>query len=105
MLYELTRPERGARINFKRPAVYLPPTYRQLQILALVADGLNGTEVGQRLGITRNTVKNTLTGLYRRIGARNQAHAVALMVGQGYLHIEQQPRIDILVNGKVQNGK
>lgn len=47
----------------------LPP--RQAQIAGLVAIGLTEAEIGRRLGITRNTVKNHKTIVYRKLGVRN----------------------------------
>jgi len=44
---------------------------RQREIAGLVAAGLTEAEIGRRLGITRNTVKNHKTTVYRKLGVRN----------------------------------
>ena len=44
---------------------------RQQQVAALVAAGLTEVEIGARLGITRDTVKNHKTIAYRKLGVRN----------------------------------
>ena len=44
---------------------------RQREIADLVAEGLTEAEIGRRLGITRNTVKNHKTIVYRKLGVRN----------------------------------
>lgn len=44
---------------------------RQREIADLVAEGLTEAEIGARLGITRNTVKNHKTIVYRKLGVRN----------------------------------
>jgi len=44
---------------------------RQREIAGLVAIGLTEAEIGARLGITRNTVKNHKTIVYRKLGVRN----------------------------------
>lgn len=46
-------------------------TYRQTQIAELVAAGLTMAEVGERLGISRHTVKNTKTTIFHKLGVRN----------------------------------
>jgi len=44
---------------------------RQREIAGLVAIGLTEAEIAERLGITRNTVKNHKTIVYRKLGVRN----------------------------------
>ncbi len=46
-------------------------TYRQSQVAELVAAGLTTEEVARRLGVTRDTIKNTKTVIYRKLGVRN----------------------------------
>ncbi len=67
-----------------RPLVAAPPpseagllTKRELQILALVRDGLSNVQIGERLGISPLTAKNHVQGLLRKLGASNRAQAVA----------------------------
>jgi DNA-binding CsgD family transcriptional regulator len=46
-------------------------TARQAQVAELVAAGLTTEEVARRLGVTRDTIKNTKTVIYRKLGVRN----------------------------------
>ena len=46
-------------------------TARQSQVAELVAAGLTTEEVARRLGVTRDTIKNTKTVIYRKLGVRN----------------------------------
>ena len=57
-------------------AVQLSP--RLQQVLLLIADGFQNAEIGQRLGLTEDTVKTHVRILLRKIGAPNRAHAVLL---------------------------
>lgn len=60
-------------------------TPRQLQILALVANGYTTRQVAQRLGISPATV-STLTGkACQRLGARDRTHAVAIAIRTGVI--------------------
>jgi DNA-binding NarL/FixJ family response regulator len=59
-------------------------TERQQQILDLVGDGLSNAEIGARLVITEQTVKNHLHDAYRRLGARNRMQAVRIAAAHGH---------------------
>lgn len=50
---------------------------RQLEILALVADGLNNAEIASRLYLTESTVKWHVRKILRALGVSNRAQAVA----------------------------
>jgi DNA-binding CsgD family transcriptional regulator len=48
-------------------------TDRQSQILGLVAEGLENKEIGHRLGLTEQAVKEHVSALLRRLAVRNRA--------------------------------
>ncbi len=50
---------------------------RQIEILALVADGLNNAEIASRLYLTESTVKWHIRKILRALGVANRAQAVA----------------------------
>ena len=52
-----------------------PLTERESEILKLLAEGLSNREIGQRLSLTEGTVKNYVTGLLQKIGARDRTQA------------------------------
>ncbi|GAA4547910.1 helix-turn-helix transcriptional regulator [Pseudonocardia xishanensis] len=59
-----------------RPAA-VPLTDRDREIVALVARGLTNAEIGHRLHISPNTVKQTLKRIFARLGVRSRAELVA----------------------------
>ncbi|WP_405385892.1 LuxR C-terminal-related transcriptional regulator [Streptomyces sp. NBC_01102] len=63
------------------PAVRL--TYRELDVLGLLAQGLSNRLISRRLDISEKTVKNHLSSIYFKIGAthRTQAALYARHVG------------------------
>lgn len=67
------------------PREVRPVTDRQIQILALAAAGHSNKEIGAKLFLTETTVKVQLSRMYRKIGARDRAHAVALAFRAGAL--------------------
>ncbi|GAA3835001.1 response regulator transcription factor [Streptomyces phyllanthi] len=65
------------------PALKLAP--RELDVLRLVADGLDTAEIAGRLSYSERTVKNVVHGLTTRLHLRNRAHAVAYALREGYI--------------------
>lgn len=51
-------------------------TPREMEVLALVADGLTNRAIAQRLGISENTVKFHLNALLGKLGAQSRTDAV-----------------------------
>lgn len=58
---------------------------RELQVLALLAEGLQYKEIATRLYIAAPTVKQHLSRIYSKLGAENGANAVHLAWKSGYL--------------------
>jgi DNA-binding CsgD family transcriptional regulator len=63
--------------DYRRAASYLRLTARELQIVALVAEGMKYKEIGQELNLTEGTVKTTIGHALGRTGSKNAAHLVA----------------------------
>lgn len=73
---------RGSRAVSKSEAADLL-SERECEVLALVVEGLTNREVGQELGIARNTVKNHLRSIYAKLDVKNRTEAAAFAVGHG----------------------
>jgi len=56
-----------------------PLTPRQHEILRAMAAGQTQPEIAQVLGIGTQSVKNTASAAYRRLGAVNGMHAIAIL--------------------------
>ncbi len=69
------------------PSTGLSPelSHRELEVLTRMACGFSNGEIGQDLHLSQDTVKTYARRLFRRIGARDRAHAVALGYQQGIL--------------------
>lgn len=52
-------------------------TERELQVLHGMADGKSNAEIGRELYVSEDTVKTHARRLFRKLGARDRAHAVA----------------------------
>jgi len=58
---------------------------RELDVLRLVADGLDTAEIAKRLAYSERTVKNVIHDVTTRLQLRNRSHAVAYAVRQGLI--------------------
>jgi len=52
-----------------------PLTEREMDVLRLLAEGLSNREIGQKLSLTEGTVKNYVTNVLQKIGARDRTQA------------------------------
>jgi two-component system, NarL family, nitrate/nitrite response regulator NarL len=52
-------------------------TYRQVEIIRLIVQGLSNKEIGRQLNISEGTVKIHLHKIYMRLGLRNRTSLIA----------------------------
>lgn len=64
---------------------------REVQVLTMVAAGGTKHEISRELGIAPRTVASHMSRIYRALGARNAAHAVALAYGCGAITARREP--------------
>lgn len=58
---------------------------REVDVLRLVAEGLDTRQISEKLAYSERTVKNVLHALTTRLQLRNRAHAVAYALREGYI--------------------
>ena len=58
---------------------------REVEVLRLVADGCDTSEIARRLAYSERTVKNVLHDVTTRLQLRNRSHAVAYALRQGLI--------------------
>jgi DNA-binding NarL/FixJ family response regulator len=58
-------------------------TEREREVMALLVAGLNNAEIGQKLFVSTNTVKQHLKTIFEKLGVHNRAAAVAWATGAG----------------------
>jgi DNA-binding CsgD family transcriptional regulator len=70
---------RRARGSRKRPAAgWESLTRTERQVVELASDGLTNPEIGQRMFISRGTVKIHLSHIYAKLGVRNRSELASL---------------------------
>lgn len=63
-------------------------TPRQLEILRLLAQGLDTKAIAEHLGIVQHTVRNHMRGLFRELRVHSRLHAVARGYAVGVLDVD-----------------
>jgi two-component system, NarL family, response regulator LiaR len=63
--------------NFKQPAPHYDLTERELEILALMADGLPNGQIAARLVVSQSTVKFHVSNILSKLGVTTRTEAVA----------------------------
>src|SRR5690606_26794827 len=67
------------------PVARLALTDRELQVLRRMAEGKSNAEIGRELYVSEDTVKTHARRLFRKLGVRDRAHAVAVGFRAGAL--------------------
>jgi len=62
-----------------------PLSPRELNVLSVAASGVPSTEVAAELHLSTGTVRNYISAILRKTGARNRLEAVRLAEGAGWL--------------------
>lgn len=70
-----------------RPAAHGDPlSPREVQVMRCVINGLPNHEIAAELGISPYTVKTHLMRVFRKLGARDRAHACGLAIITHQIH-------------------
>ena len=64
-----------------------PLTPRELEVLALISEGLHNSEIAGRLFVTERTVKFHVSSILAKLGADNRTEAVAIAARRGLIRM------------------
>lgn len=67
--------------------LYEALTPREMEVLALLADGYRNREIAERLGISEHTVKFHLAAIFGKLGASTRTEAVRKGLKLGLIEI------------------
>jgi len=68
-------------VGFAAPTLL---TRREIEVLSLAGEGLSNVQIGRRLDLQMNTVKNYLRSVHRKLGATSRTEAVMIAARAGY---------------------
>ena len=83
VLQELNRPLRGSLTPD-------PLTARELEVLRLVAKGLNNHEIAERLVVTEVTVRTQVSHILGKLHLANRVQATLYALREGYVSLEDE---------------
>jgi DNA-binding NarL/FixJ family response regulator len=101
---ELLAPQRTTQLigshvvrKHRHAEIFMPPlTVREADVLALMARGLSNPEIGQRLGVSLETVRTHVKHVYMKCNARDRAQAVIAAYESGLVQLtltgDDEPR-------------
>jgi len=85
--YLTPRIQAKADVGTHAPAIHKGPagdlTPRELEVLALMASGLDNVEIGQRLFVTKVTVQNYTSSIYSKLDVNTRARAILYAIQNG----------------------
>ena len=64
-------------------------TARELEVLQHVARGFGNKEIAEAIGRSAETVKAHLESIFRKLDARDRAHAVTIALQRGFIHLDE----------------
>ncbi|MET8684968.1 response regulator transcription factor [Streptomyces sp. NPDC004732] len=68
-----------------QPGFFLSFTKREVDVVRLVSEGFDTSEIATKLAYSERTVKNVMHGLTTRLHLRNRAHVVAYALREGFI--------------------
>ena len=83
--FSVNRVARGGRTPGETPIDALTP--RELEILAMMAEGMRNRTIASRLGISTHTVKFHIAAILDKLNARSRTEAVTIGLRQGLLMV------------------
>jgi two-component system nitrate/nitrite response regulator NarL len=91
MPHRLAAQAAGARSSYEREVALLADqlTYRELDVLRLLAEGTQGEAIARKLGISRNTVRTHVQSILTKLQVHSRLEAATFAVRHG---IVEPPR-------------
>jgi DNA-binding NarL/FixJ family response regulator len=75
------------------PGLESPLTGREVQVLTLVAEGIDRDEIARRLFISPKTVGTHVERIFKKLGVHTRAQAVSFAYQHGLLPTVSEPRV------------
>ena len=66
-----------------------PLSPREREVFQLMAEGHTAAAVGDRLGVSVETVRSHVRNVVRKLGARNRVHAIVMALDRGEISLDE----------------
>ena len=86
LLGDRIREGRGERVALRLADRQV--SYREVQVLALVAEGATNKEIGKHLHVSEATVKSHLLHIFGKLGVADRTAAVTTALKRGMLRLD-----------------
>ena len=97
------------RDHFSWPAAPVHPsnhlTRRELEVIALLADGAGNAQVAAALGIAETTVQQHADSLRDRLGAANRSEAISRAIAAGFIRPKLPGETVAILSGESRDGR
>jgi DNA-binding NarL/FixJ family response regulator len=74
--------------------MFTPLSAREMEILQLIARGASNKEIGRELSISRQTVKNHMSSILRKLAVNDRTQAAVLALRRGWIRLEDTRPLD-----------
>jgi len=74
--------------NYDVDSPFLPLSTREMQILAYITKGYSNKEVARKLDISRQTVKNHMTSILRKLAVNDRTQAAVYALRHGWIRLQ-----------------
>jgi PAS domain S-box-containing protein len=85
-LANLRRPQTGSKYNAELASL----TLREREVLELICGGLSDHDIAEKLGLSRNTIRNHVATLYGKIDVHRRTAAIVWARERGVVGVERQ---------------
>jgi DNA-binding NarL/FixJ family response regulator len=80
--------EQQAAVPNSSEQTFVPLSAREMEILQQIARGLSNKEIGHILGISRQTVKNHMTSILRKLAVNDRTQAAIYALRRGWIRLQ-----------------
>ena len=68
--------------------LFVPLSPREMEILQLISRGYSNKEIAHELGISRQTVKNHMTSILRKLSVNDRTQAALYALRRGWIRLQ-----------------
>ena len=68
--------------------MFMPLTAREMEILQFITKGASNKEIARALGISRQTVKNHMSSILRKLAVNDRTQAAVLALRRGWIRLQ-----------------